>query len=278
MFAAGIGSLLNNLGACCSISANAGRTESRLRFVYSGQITDMNTLTHSNVEIKLLVPDDIWFSAPAERTPRFKPVFMKVARALHQSLRDTLAPMFFEDLRRLADIEDAYPLLFYYASRPHHSKTEFFWDVLEEGQMEKFFRLTIPRLREVMADVYAKLNEAGLPEIAQLYRPIRLERIVAAVRTRERFRRRLYQMLVSEAHLFTALTCLGGVGGCLSRVQTRRTAAFVKEWNSILRRFYANRDFTAAGPVILRAATIALVTALRTDSAFEDEDLYEQAA
>jgi hypothetical protein len=45
----------------------------------------------------------------------------------------------------------------------------------------------------------------------------------------------------------------------------------------ILRRFYAGRDFTAASPTLLRAATLALVTAQRRGQNF-DEDFSEQQA
>ncbi len=229
-------------------------------------------------DINFLAPDDCWFSAPAERTPGFKCTFLKVSRALHQSLRDTLAPMLFSDLTRLADIQDGYTLLYYHASRPYHSKTEFSYDVLDPVKMEKFFRLATPPFREVIANVWSSLNDAGLDRIARLYRPVSVDRIVATVRTQEHFRRRLNQMLVSEARLFTALTRLGGLANCPPKVRARRSAEFIRDWNMILRRFYAGRDFTAAGPALLRAATIALVTAQRRLGDLDEEDLFQQAA
>jgi hypothetical protein len=228
-------------------------------------------------DIGFLLVDDCWFSAPAERTPRFKGVFLKVSRALHQSLRDTLAPMLFSDLQRLANLDDGYPLLFYYASRPFHSKTEYSYDVLDDEKMEKFFRLATPRFQEVIAEVWDRLKAAGLDKIAEYYRPSRVDRIIAAIRGKERFRRRLYQMLVSEARLFSALTRFGGLANCSPKVRARECAQFIQDWNMILRRFYAGRDFTAASPTLLRAATLALVTAQRRGQNF-DEDFSEQQA
>jgi len=231
--------------------------------------------------IDFLVLDDCWFSAPAERTPRFKYTFLKISRALHQSLRDTLAPLLFSDLRRLSDIGDGYPLLYYHASRPYHSKTEFYYDVLDPAKMDKFFRLATPPFREVVANVWTELKAAGLDDIAQLYRPVSVDRIVATVRTQERFRRRLNQMLVSEAHLFSVLTRLGGSDHCPPKARARKSAEFIQDWNRILRRFYAGRDFTAAGPALLRAATIALETAQRRCQDFDEGlsgDFFEEAA
>jgi hypothetical protein len=229
-------------------------------------------------DINFLVPDDCWFSAPAERTPNFKTIFLKVSRALHQSLRDTLAPMLFSDLRRLSDVKDGYPLLFYHASRPCHSKTEFAYDVLDREKMNKFFRLGKPQFRQVIANVWSSLNEAGLEDIAQLYQPGSADRIVRVIRKQERLRRRIHQMLVSEARLLAVLTRLGGADNCLPKVRARRTADFIQDWNTILRHFYSRRDFTAAGPILLRAATIALVTAVRRLDDGGEDDLFEQAA
>lgn len=229
-------------------------------------------------DIHFLVPDDCWFSAPAERTPYFLATFLKISRALHQSLRDTLAPMLFSDLRRLANTQDGYTLLFYHASRPFHSKTEFSYDVLDPQKMDKFFKLATPRFRQLVGEVWSKLKSAGLDDIVRLYLPVRADRIITALRTKERYRRRINQMLVSEARLLTELIRLGGVAGCPAKVRARRSAEFIQEWNVVLRRFYAGRDFTAAGPILLRAATIALVTAQRRYQMADDEDHWRQAA
>jgi hypothetical protein len=229
-------------------------------------------------DINFLAPDECWFSAPAERTPLFLPVFLKVSRALHQSLRETLAPMLFSDLQRLANIQDGYPLLFYHATRPYHSRTEFYYDVLDAGKMDKFFRLAKYSFRRVLSNVWAALKAAGLDDIAKLYWPGRADRIAAAVRTQVRLRRRINQMLVSEARLLTVLIELGGADRCPAHVRVRKTAEFIQEWNIVLRRFYSRRDFTAAGPVLLRAATVALITAQRRHQQDFNDDFGRQAA
>jgi hypothetical protein len=64
---------------------------------------------------------------------------------------------------------------------------------------------------------------------------------------------------------------------CPPKLRSRKCAEFIQEWNKILRRFYGGRDFTAVGPVLLRAATIALVTAQRRVEIC-DADIFEVAA
>lgn len=222
----------------------------------------MKTITLSAPKsIHFLRPEESWFSAPVERTPQFSVVFAKVSRALQVVLREQLPPILFRDLSRYETIEDGYSMLVFRASRPCRTRGEFTYDVLNPLTMASFFHHAERKLEEVLTEATAALSAAGREDLAALYHPRRAEKIMRLVRTQRRFRKPLHQMLVSEGRLLNELMRLAGSSNCLPDVRTRKTALFIKRWNQILRRFYSKRDFTEAGPALLRAVTRALISA-----------------
>ncbi len=210
--------------------------------------------------ISFILPDARWLDAPAEKTPNFTKVYTAVARAVQTSLRETVPGYLFQDLKRLENLEDGYPILVFHSSRLC-AKTSFSYDVLDRAAMNKFFRLTARELVPVLAEASATLEAAGYPELADLYHPRRAAKIIRAVQKLKKYRKPLNQMLVSEGRLITELIRLSGSRYCDPKVRAQKQALFIRNWNICLKRFYMKRDFTAIAPAVLRAATQALVQA-----------------
>jgi hypothetical protein len=61
-----------------------------------------------------------------------------------------------------------------------------------------------------------------------------------------------------------ALIDLSGLGKMSAKEQAKRLAAFQKKWQFQLRRLYPGVDFSAIAPVLLEAATQALLSSKET--------------
>lgn len=212
-------------------------------------------------EINSLVLDPQWFDAPAPRTAEFFPVFALVSRTLQSTLREAIPMRYFQDVSRFENIEYAYPVLMYAATRPFRPEPAkgFSHDIMSSAAMDRLFRLAIGRMRRILIRVSHILQAHGMDKLAEEYHPRRARRIIRMCRTQKRFYRPLRNMLVVEAAMLHALIELRDTRSYTPGARARKIARFAKTWNSLLRRFYGKNDFTAAGPMVLQAVTAALI-------------------
>jgi hypothetical protein len=213
-----------------------------------------------DTDIHFLKPDAQWLSAPGECDTDFLPAFGAISRATQIALRERLPPAYFQCLEEFRDRQRANAILLFQASPPFRAKvrTDLTYDVLDPGILETLARRARRRLPHALAAVEAKLQAAGLIELAGQYTPRRAVEIVASVQRLARSRRCLLSLIRGEGLLVNALVQLGGTPKLSAKKQKAKMASFCKKWNSQLRRMCAGKDFSSLAPTILDAATHAL--------------------
>ena len=221
-----------------------------------------------NVErdVQMMLPDESWFTAPAQLTRRFSPVFREVSQALHQTLRDAVPALLFRDPSQFADTKYAYAVLVYSSSRPSGCRehTEFCYDVLDRENMDTFFRYATRKLSRKLADARSSVIAAGMNDLVDSYDPADAEKMIRWVRIHRRYRQPLNQMLVAEGRLMDELIHLSMFGHCAGKDRAKHIGAFNKRWNVALRKFCGGFDFTELGPLLLKRASEALTRAQAT--------------
>jgi hypothetical protein len=220
-------------------------------------------IDHSAAPALSAIPklDACWLEAPAERSPAFFPVFTRVSDAVQSALREQVPGRYFADLENFGNTKTAYPMLLYQASRPFHGKmrTDLTYDVLNPKTLARLFRTLKLTLPELLDSVDARLHAAGRSDFAAKYARRKAPNIVESVQHLSKSRKCLYMLIRAEAVLVNALVELGGLGGLTAKEQARRVASFEKKWSFQLRRLYPGTDFTWLAPVLLDAATQALL-------------------
>jgi hypothetical protein len=213
-------------------------------------------------EVEFPKPDPCWLSAPVERSADFLPVFARMSVAIQTTLRARVPAAYFESLEAYRDVIRAYPMLIYQASRPFRARarTELTYDVLNPGMLARLIRNARPALIELLGTVENTLRQAGWNEIADQYRAKRATQIVNDVERLSKSRKCLFVLIRAESILMNALIELGGLGRLKRKEQARRIALFEKRWSYQLRRLYPGTDFLWLAPVLLNAASDALLS------------------
>ena len=206
-------------------------------------------------------PDRNWLLLPVERSAAFLPTFARISVSLQAALRKHVPLIYFHSLECFRDWKSAYPMLVYQASRPFRGRvrTELTYDVLNPRLMAVLFRRTKGNLAPLLERVEGQLQAAGWHEIARQYSPRRAPEIVKSVQRVSASRRCLYRLIRSEGALVDALLPLSGLGTLSQKEQARRLLVFRKKWQFQLRRLYPGGDFSTLAPVLLEAATEALL-------------------
>jgi len=205
--------------------------------------------------------DPCWLSAPDERDVGFFPAFARISLAIQALLRERVPAAYFQDLNMFRDVKRAYPMLVYQTVRPFRGRmrSELTYDVLNPQTLTNLLRGAKPGLLELLPQVENRLSSAGFPELADQYHPRRLAHILETIQKLSKSRKCLFLLIRSESVLVDALVELGGLGKLPAKKQARRTAEFEKKWAFQLRRLYPGTDFLWLAPLLVDAATRALV-------------------
>src|SRR5689334_5183183 len=97
--------------------------------------------------------DASWLLAPAASSPAFLPVFGAISLALQTTLRARLPQAYFGETTRFYDLNRAYPMLVYQASRPFRArtKTDLTYDILNPKMTRRLLRGARSSLAELLA-------------------------------------------------------------------------------------------------------------------------------
>jgi len=222
------------------------------------------TTAISPAERQALSFESCWFNLPPERTADFLPKFVTISVAVQAALRRAAPRVYFQDLNRFRDTRMAYPLLVYAASRPYRteSRTDYTYDVVNADLMRRFYHGVALFLPGLLQDVSARLQAAGMHDVAKDYRPENFREILQMVDGRKLCRRRVEALLVAETLMIENLIPFAGGRALARNAREKRAAKCAKVWRSRLLRLYARKDFTAIAAEVLDAATQAVRKAL----------------
>jgi hypothetical protein len=198
----------------------------------------------------LLTLDPAWTNAVEERNPRYFETWQNVSLSIQEGLRQWIPELYFQDVERYEDREDAYPLLVYAASRrsPGRPRTEFTFDIADPEALNNALRMIGRSLQDVLAIVERRLREANRPALARRYAPVWHEDVQRAVRDRPK---RLLDVLAREAALIDGVIGLG-TARAMAAVKP-----FVRTTNGALRQMYG-QDMRCLGLRALEKATESL--------------------
>lgn len=218
----------------------------------------MDTLTEQKVGFPKL--DPCWLRAPSEDTPGFIDAFVGVSLAVQAALREHFPAAYFENLDHFRDIQTAYSILVYQASRVFRGtiRTDLTRDFMNPKALALLVRMSRGNLIRALAQVEARLRDAGLEELAEQYSRKRLRYIMRSMQRLRRSRRCLGILVRGEGALVNALVEIGGLGELSVREQAKKIARFKKKWTGQLRHLYPEGDFQNFAPILLDAATQAL--------------------
>lgn len=201
---------------------------------------------------------------PDERDPLYFRCWQRVSVTLQKSVRRWAREIYFRDIARCADRDAAYVMLVYSVSRPFFGRprSEFTYDPADAETMKSAWQFIGTGLRNVLAEIEARLREEGEIELSHRYEPVWYQDILRAVEKRERH---FLKLLAREAKVIDAVIDLG----------TRRDAAaesrFERAAGGALRNF-GGVDMRALIPKILGQ------TASLLDSQTRETDLVSSAA
>jgi hypothetical protein len=212
-------------------------------------------------------PGPCWLSAPGERNPNFFPAFARISIAIQAALRERVPAAYFQSLDSFRDVKRAYPMLVYQTARPFRGRlrTELTYDVLNPRTLLSLLRSAKFGLPELLDRVETRLSRAGWAELADQYHPRRAAQVLETVHKLSKSRKCLYLLVRSESVLVDALVELGGIGDLPVKKQFRRIAEFEKKWMFQLRRLYPGTDFLWLAPILLDAASDALMAFQRRE-------------
>ena len=204
-------------------------------------------------------PDPRWFEAPRERTPQFFITYAKVSVALQLALRRLVLQHFFVDLNRYKNQRSAYTLLAYASSRRFRplSRTDFTYDVTNATVMATFFRMSRRKLIAALTEAQRQLLAAGQTEVAKMYDPHDVRRILKIVKKQKRFRKPLHRLLIAEGKLLNELMGFSGLQDHSPKERLRAASLIMKEWRSILTHLCLGSDLSGLAPELFEAATAA---------------------
>jgi len=234
------------------------------------------------VELAFKIPGALvsaWLNAPRERSVAFYEAFLRVSCAAQRAMRLWLPYVYFSDIDRYDDLEAAWPLLVYQASRPYSRRvrSEFTYDAMNPRSVSLALGHAAHGLPGVLETVQARLLAAGKRRTAGFYRPSQAKKIIASV---SRGPRRFKNLLAADAHLVGDLVSLANRGRKLRQdmrsepaVATKKISrflgAFVKSFHIRLRRLYGGREILAFGSLLFVEATQALSASFGREAPIE---------
>jgi hypothetical protein len=169
-----------------------------------------------------------WQNAPGESDPGYFSAWQKVSLALQRALRSWIPELSLGDMSQYEDREAMYPLLVYQASRICHGRprTEFTYDVADEGTLPCAWRMIGAGLRETLARTQARIHELGRPELARRYAPIWHQDVLRYVQEHPKS---FISLLAQESILINAIIDMG------ASHQVMSVKAFARAANTALR-------------------------------------------
>jgi hypothetical protein len=218
-----------------------------------------------------------WLDAPDEQTAEYFPVFSAVSVAVQRALRQWLPYVYFSDIDKYDDLDAAFPLVVYQATRPFpgRGRGEFTYDIMEPGTVPLVLRNAARGLAIELRRIFPLLTGAGKRRTAWFYEPGEAGAIISAVQRKPTL---LNALLSADAFFMDSLLRLAAQGRKLSEVLPRDpqravkdlakfSAGFVTTFHRRLRRLYGGENFAQFGSLLLVEATRALKGALGGDAA-----------
>lgn len=210
---------------------------------------------HSSIDFS------VWKRAPRERTPEYFPTYSTVSKAIQTALRGWTREWFAANQEILLRPHTAYPILVYQCTHPFSGKPTniFTYDVQQTSILDRAFRSAASRLSRELKT----LDTKDLPWLTrQHYFAYRSKEVVKYV---TKNRRAIYKMLNTETVLMDsllkfALIDLPKMSVAEALVPLRRA------FNTQLRRFSDQFDFSVRSEELLRIATEALASKLPVDN------------
>lgn len=156
--------------------------------------------------------DPLWRNGPRERDANYFSTWQRVSQALQRWLRDQVASAYFADLARLEDREECYPVIVYQSARLFFGRprTEFTYDLRDfpwcKDTLASSWKLTGRGIQRVLAELEARLHQAGHEQLARRYAPVWFQDVTVAVQRRPRA---YADLLAREAAIINAVIDLG---------------------------------------------------------------------
>jgi hypothetical protein len=193
---------------------------------------------------------DVWPTSPAENDPAYFRAWQLVAVALQRGMRRWAAELYFLDLKRFEDREEAYPMVVYSACRLCYGRprTEFTYDIADAATLPAAMRSIGIRVERALEVHQARLKAQGRDRLARWYSPIWYEDVLAAAKKHPK---RLVALIAREARLIDAVIDLGTSRDEAAAHRSART------FNFALRKFH-DVDMRELLPRVLQEATIVL--------------------
>ncbi len=209
-----------------------------------------------NTEIDL----SVWMNAPRERTAAYFPTYSTVSKAMQTALRAWVREWFNANTEILLRPHTAYPILVYQCTHPFSGKPTniFTYDIQQTTALNQAFASAAWRLGRELKELDTKRFSWFTREHYFAYRSKEVVKYVS------KNRRALYKMLNVETVLMDsilkfALLDIPKIGLEAAAVLLRRA------FNTQLRRFSDEFDFTARVESLLKIATEALASKLAAD-------------
>ncbi len=157
-----------------------------------------------------------WLETPPESSAAFHRAFSKVSLAVQGGLRRWLPVMFFDDPGRLENIEIAWPLLVYHASRPQIGTCRA--DLTQDPLSRETVELVVRSARAALPGALGRLQHlalvSGKHDMMAAYDPERFHKVqAAALRDLQMLRR----LLATETSVVDELIRFAGVSRELGR-------------------------------------------------------------
>lgn len=211
-------------------------------------------VAETQVEVELRWPDEaneIWAAMPAPASAAFLAPGARVSVAIQSAMRAWLPYVWFSDVERFEDFDQAAVLLMYSACRPFtpRSKEAFVFDVLDHDTPRAMQHSISRNLRYRLEGFEEALNAAGVAN-ARRYAVRRWDRMLELLPKR---RYEMNSILVAEREL---------VEGYLDLANPAKRERGRIRIERVLRKLFLKRDFSRLGGVFeweaARAACLAM--------------------
>ncbi|HEX7359835.1 MAG TPA: hypothetical protein VF283_05025 [Bryobacteraceae bacterium] len=203
----------------------------------------------------------VWKRAPRERTPDYFPTYATVSKAMQTALRGWTREWFAENQEILMRPHTAYAILVYQCTHPFSGKPTniFTYDIQQTNMLDRAFRSAASRLSRELKTLDIK----SLPWLTrQHYFAYRSKEVVKYV---TRNRRAIYKMLNTETVLMDSLLKFALID--LPKMSVDEALVLLRRaFNTQLRRFSDQFDFSERSEELLRIATDALISRLPSDN------------
>ncbi len=195
----------------------------------------------------------VWERAPKERTPAYFPTYSTVSKAIQTALRGWVREWFNGNTEILLRPHTAYPILVYQCTHPFAGRPTnvFTYDIQQTGPLNQAFASAAYRLGRELKTLDTKRFGWFTREHYFAYRSKEVVKYVS------KNRRALYKMLNVETVLMDSLLKFAIID--LPKIGMENATVLLRRaFNTQLRRFSNEFDFTPKAEELLRIATDAL--------------------